>query len=207
MPLSLYSALGKLMKQLNLFDTNASSLKSRLPSLVMDREDLIKWKQRVFKYQETIKDSQPQQQTLFEMPKSSWHTVDDIKPFELPIHNCLFWRMPEPKYQFADESNKGYLYIIIDNTLPILLYCGETKLTANQRWSGVHDCKDYIRNYIQLHRIHNLDVAVVSAFWEHIPPEKKILLKWERELIIKYRSPFNKESWKYWGQPFKKEWK
>ena len=207
MPLSLYSALGKLMKQLNLFDTNASSLKSRLPSLVMDREALIKWKQRVFKYQETIKDSQSQQQTLFEMPKSSWHTVDDIKPFELPIHNCLFWRMPEPKYQFADESNKGYLYFIIDNTLPILLYCGETKLTANQRWSGVHDCKDYIRNYIQLHRIHNLDVAVVSAFWEHIPPEKKILLKWERELIIKYRSPFNKESWKYWGQPFKKEWK
>ena len=207
MPLSLYSALGKLMKQLNLFDTNASSLKSRLPSLVMDREALIKWKQRVFKYQETIKDSQPQQQTLFEMPKSSWHTVNDIKPFELPIHNCLFWRMPEPKYQFADESSKGYLYFIIDNTLPILLYCGETKLTANQRWSGVHDCKDYIRNYIQLHRIHNLDVAVVSAFWEHIPPEKKILLKWERELIIKYRSPFNKESWKYWGQPFKKEWK
>lgn len=207
MPLSLYSALGKLMKQLNLFDTNASSLKSRLPSLVMDREALIKWKQRVFKYQETIKDSQSQQQTLFEMPKSSWHTVDDIKPFELPIHNCLFWRMPEPKYQFADESSKGYLYFIIDNTLPILLYCGETKLTANQRWSGVHDCKDYIRNYIQLHRIHNLDVAVVSAFWEHIPPEKKILLKWERELIIKYRSPFNKESWKYWGQPFKKEWK
>ena len=193
--------------RLNLFDTNASSLKSRLPSLVMDREALIKWKQRVFKYQETIKDSQPQQQTLFEMPKSSWHTVDDIKPFELLIHNCLFWRMPEPKYQFADESNKGYLYFIIDNTLPILLYCGETKLTANQRWSGVHDCKDYIRNYIQLHRIHNLDVAVVSAFWEHIPPEKKILLKWERELIIKYRSPFNKESWKYWGQPFKKEWK
>ena len=207
MPLSLYSALGKLMKQLNLFDTNASSLKSRLPSLVMDREALIKWKQRVFKYQETIKDSQSQQQTLFEMPKSSWHTVDDIKPFELLIHNCLFWRMPEPKYQFADESSKGYLYFIIDNTLPILLYCGETKLTANQRWSGVHDCKDYIRNYIQLHRIHNLDVAVVSAFWEHIPPEKKILLKWERELIIKYRSPFNKESWKYWGQPFKKEWK
>ncbi|EHJ12640.1 hypothetical protein CWATWH0003_2656 [Crocosphaera watsonii WH 0003] len=52
---------------------------------------------------------------------------------------------------------------------------------------------DYIRNYIQLHRIHQLDVAVVSAFWEHIPPEKKVLLEWERELILKYRSPFKKE--------------
>ena len=196
------------MKQLNLFNTNDSSLKSKAPSLLMDREALIKWKQRIFNYQNEVRNSQlPQQQTLFEMPKTSWHTVEDIKPFELTIHNCLFWRMPESKSQFDDTSNKGYLYFIIDNTLPILLYVGETKLTANQRWSGTHDCKYYIRNYIELHRIHKLDVAVNSAFWEHIPPEKKVLLEWERELIIKYRSPFNKESWKYWGQPFQKEWK
>ncbi len=195
------------MKQLDLFNTNDSSLKSKLPSLVMDREALIKWKQRVFKYQNEVRNSQPpKQQTLFEMPKT-WHTVDDINPFELPIHNCLFWRMPEHQSQFEDESNKGYLYFIIDNTLPILLYSGETKRTATQRWKGIHDCKNYIRNYIQLHRIHKLDVAVVSAFWEHIPPDKKVLLEWERELILKYRSPFNKESWKYWGQPFGKEWK
>ncbi len=196
------------MKQLDLFNTNDSSLKSKPPSLVMDREALIKWKQRIFKYQNEVINSQPpQQQTLFEMPKTSWHTVDDIKPFDLTIHNCLFWRMPEPKNQFDDESNKGYLYFIIDNTLPILLYVGETKLTASQRWKGVHDCKDYIRNYVQLHRNHKLDVAVNSAFWEHIPADKKVLLEWERELIIKYRSPFNKENWKYWGQPFQKEWK
>ncbi|MGK7938968.1 MAG: hypothetical protein AB4062_02180 [Crocosphaera sp.] len=48
------------MKQLNLFYPNDSSLKSRQPSLLIDREALIKWKQRVFKYQETIKNSQPQ---------------------------------------------------------------------------------------------------------------------------------------------------
>lgn len=166
------------MKQLNLFDTNSSSLTPRKESLIMDSEALIKWKQRIFKYQNQVINSQPpQQQTLFEMPKNSWHTVEDIKPFELPIHNCLFWRMPEPKYQFDDENNKGCLYFIIDNTLPILLYCGETQKTAAQRWKGVHDCKNYIENYIQLHRIHKLDVAVVSAFWEHIPPDKKVLLE------------------------------
>lgn len=196
------------MKQLNLFDSNDSSFKSKQPSLLMDKKALIKWKQRIFKYQNQVRNSEPlQQQTLFEMPKTSWHTVDDIKPFDLPIHNCLFWRMPEPKYQFTDENNKGYLYFIIDNSLPLLLYSGQTTMTANQRWKGVHDCKDYIRNYIQLHRIHKLDVKVVSAFWEHIPADKKVLLEWERALIIKYRSPFNKESWKYWGQPFQKEWK
>ncbi|CCQ58145.1 MAG: GIY-YIG nuclease family protein [Crocosphaera sp.] len=196
------------MKQLNLFDTNDSSLKSKQPSLIMDREALIKWKQRIFKYQNEVRNSQqPKQQTLFDLPKTSWHTVEDIKPFELPIHNCLFWRMPEPKHEFEDESNKGYLYFIIDNTLPILLYVGETKRTAFQRWKGVHDCKDYIRNYIQLHRIHKLDVAVVSAFWEHIPPDKKVLLEWEQELILKYRSVFNKECYKFWARPFGKEWK
>ena len=115
--------------------------------------------------------------------------------------------MPTPGSQFDDETKKGCLYFIIDNTLPILLYSGQTKMTANQRWKGVHDCKDYIRNYLQLHRIHKVDVEVVFAFWEHIPPEKKVLLEWERELILKYRSPFNKENWKYWGQPFQKEWK
>ncbi len=73
------------MKQLNLFDSNNSSLTPRQKSIIMDREALIKWKQRIFKYQETIKNSQPQQQTLF----------------ELKIHNCLFWRMPEPLCQFS----------------------------------------------------------------------------------------------------------
>ena len=114
------------MKQLNLFDTNSSSLKSRKPSFVMDKEALIKWKQRVFKYQNQVRNSQPpQQQTLFEMPKTSWHSVDDIKPFELKIHSCLFWKLPEPRHQFADETMNGCLYFIIDNTSPIILYVGE----------------------------------------------------------------------------------
>lgn len=61
------------MKQLNLFDTNDSSLKSKQPSLIMDREALIKWKQRIFKYQNEVRNSQqPKQQTLFDLPKTSW---------------------------------------------------------------------------------------------------------------------------------------
>ena len=50
-------------------------------------------------------------------------------------------------------------------------------------------------------------MALVSAFWESIPADKKLLLEWEQKLILRYRSPFNKEAWKYWGQPFGKEWK
>ena len=60
------------MKQLDLFETKSSSLKPRQPSLVMDSEALIKWKQRIFKYQNQVRNSKlPQQQTLLEMPKTS----------------------------------------------------------------------------------------------------------------------------------------
>lgn len=192
------------MKQLNLFDTNDSSLTPRKESITMDKDALIKWKQRIFKYQDQVRNSKPPlQQTLFDLPKTSWHTVDDINPFSLKIHSCLFWRMPEPK-QFEDDTANGCLYFIIDNNLPILLYVGQTKLSVHQRWAGVHDCKDYIANYIELHRIHKVDVAVVSAFWTDIPADKKLLLEWEKDLIFRYRSPFNKEMWNVWGKPFGK---
>ena len=101
-------------------------------------------------------------------------------------------------------ENQGCLYFILDRRWPILLYVGETKLTADQRWQGTHDCKDYILNYIELHRRHELEVEVVSVFWPHLPPDKKILQTWEKQLILKWRSPFNKECWRWWGQPFGK---
>ncbi len=64
----------------------------------MNKDALIKWKQRIFNYQEKVRNTKPpQQQTLFELPKTSWHTVDDINPFDLKIHSSLFWRMPEPR--------------------------------------------------------------------------------------------------------------
>ncbi|NJL84371.1 MAG: hypothetical protein HC890_18220 [Chloroflexaceae bacterium] len=85
-----------------------------------------------------------------------------------------------------------------------MLYVGETKLSATQRWQGVHDCKDYIFHYIELHRRYQLPVTVGAAFWPHLPPRKKLLQQWERALIYRWRSPFNKESWHYWGQPFSK---
>lgn len=112
--------------------------------------------------------------------------------------------MPETK-DLVNEIDTGCIYFIIDNTLPILLYVGETKLTASKRWKGVHYAKNYVLNYIEIHRKYKLDVAVVSAFWHNIPSDKKILLKWEKELITKWRSPFNKYCWQYYGQPFGKD--
>jgi hypothetical protein len=189
-------------KQLKLFDAPSPYRVSRPESLPMSREQLIRWKDSIFAYQQTVKVTPPPQQTtLFELATTTWHQPDEIDPFALPSHSSLFWRqasLAEP----LDSSNQGCLYFILDRSIPLLLYVGETKLTPNQRWQGTHDCKDYILQYIELHRRYQLTVEVVSAFWPHIPPQKKILQQWERHLILKWRSPFNKECWQWWGKPF-----
>ena len=201
------------MKQLSLFDERERLLSPRPETMVLDRDGLIRWKQSIFDYQQQVRNNQqPQQQTLFDLPRQTWHTPDEIDPFSLRFHPADFYRLPEPPEPF-DNPERGCIYFIIDReasrregdrTLPILLYIGETKLTAHQRWSGTHYCKDYLMNYIEMHRRYGLNVAVCSAFWQHIPPDKKVLLAWERELILKWRSPFNKENWDKFGQPFKK---
>jgi hypothetical protein len=192
------------IEQLSLFDDNNRTLFSRRDKLVMDKDALTRWKQRIFEYQNSVRNSKPpQQQTLFDLPKTTWHAPDEIDPFSLKLHPADFYRKPEPPETF-DNPDRGCIYFILDRTLPILLYIGETKLTAHQRWSGVHYCKDYVMSYIEMHRRYKLDVAVCSAFWQHVPPDKKVLLAWERELILKWRSPFNRENWNQFGQPFGK---
>ncbi len=103
-----------------------------------------------------------------------------------------------------EQGDRVCIYFIIDNTLPLLLYVGETKQTAKQRWNGVHDAKDYVTNYIELHRKYKLEVRVCSAFWYDTPSDRKSRLKLESELINRWQSPFNKENWQRWGQPFGK---
>ncbi len=191
-------------KQLSLFDSSGSYYAPRTEKLILNKIALINWKERIFNYQQQVKIIEtPQQQTLFDLPQNTWHSPDEINPFSLPLHSSLFWRQAESS-NFLETNEQGCLYFIIDNTLPLLLYVGETKLTANKRWQGTHDCKAYILQYIELHRRYELEVKVSSAFWQLIP-SKKVLQQWERELILKWRSPFNKECWQWWGQPFSKD--
>ncbi len=170
----------------------------------MDKDALVRWKSRIFEHQHSVRQQKlPEQPTLFELPKTTWHTSDEIDPFALRLHPADFWRKPEPPEPF-DDPDRGCIYFIIDNALPLLLYVGETKLTASQRWLGVHDCKDYIMSYVELHHRYRLERAVCSAFWHGVPPDKRVLRQWERELILKWRPAFNKEMWQKFGKPFGK---
>lgn len=187
-------------QQPELFSTQtfSHSLGQRQEQLVMSRQQLIQWKHRIYKHQNKVRQTPPQQATLFDAPSQS--TADEINPFNLKLHNSEFYRMP-------DQGDECCLYFILDMALPLLLYVGETKQTARERWgnSGTnHDCERYISNYISLHRQYDLEVQVCAAFWYDTPEDTRSRQKIESELIYKWRSPFNKQCWRWWGQPFQK---
>ncbi|NET44767.1 hypothetical protein [Okeania sp. SIO2B3] len=190
------------MKQLNLFNYSSDSI-NKQPTLEMSKDNLKNWKNQIFKHQQQViteQSSQVQQLSLFEVDISSNRfDADKINPFSLKLYNCEFY---DQKPQQHDDSN--CIYFIIDNNLPLLLYIGESQHSPRKRWKGVHDCKNYIFNYIELHRKYQMQVAVVSAFYFDVPVERKLRQQLESKLIEKWRSPFNRESWKFWGQPFGK---
>ncbi|MBE9224042.1 GIY-YIG nuclease family protein [Phormidium sp. LEGE 05292] len=182
-------------QQLNLFPDFYDKT-SKPEQLVMDSEALQKWKNQIFRYQQKQRESQaPQQGTLFDLAPNHCDS-DAIDPFILKLQPSQFYRMPE-------QGDSICVYLVIDNALPILLYVGETKRTPKQRWIS-HDCQEYIINYIEMHRRYELPVEVATAFWWDTPPDRKARQKLERELILKWRSPFNKENWELWCQPFGK---
>lgn len=164
--------------------------------LEMDSDGIQAWKAAIAQYQRQVKISQaPAQGTLFDLAPT---TVDAacIDPFSLKLHNFHFFEWPADRY-----PSTPCIYFAIDIKLPLILYIGET-CKANQRWKGVHDCKRYVLNYQNLHRKYQLPTAVNTAFWWETPGETKQRLHLEAELIARWRSPFNKENWRFWGTPF-----
>ena len=172
-------------EQLELFKIR-SAYRVEQPKELMSKDALLKWKSGVFKHQQrTLNTAPPEQTSLFDPPKSHCD-ADSINPFALKLHNAQFYKLKAKKYQ-----EKVCIYFIIDNALPLLLYVGETMQTARQRWNGVHDCKDYVMNYVELHRKYKLEVKMCSAFWYDTPENRKGRLKLESALIKRWESPLD----------------
>jgi len=182
------------VQQLELFPEFQPSF-AKSPQLTMSSQALQSWKQRILEHQQSESVPRAQQGTLFELAPNPCD-LDNIDPYALELHNLSFCDLP-------DLGDRTCLYFVIDRTHPLLLYIGETHRTPKQRWMS-HDCHRYIENYIELHRRYSLDVAVGIAFWYGVPVNRKQRLQLESELIYKWRSPFNKECWQWWGQPFGK---
>ena len=161
----------------------------------MDAQALARWKSQIYDYQQRVRESQPAQQTtLFEVV-STHCDPDRIHPLSLHLRPMSFYRLP------ADSPGEACIYFVIDSAAQLLLYVGET-CRSNKRWKGTHDCKRYIEKYQDLHYQHKLSCAVNMAFWWDAPVDTRPRQQLELALIQKWRSPFNKENWERWGQPF-----
>ncbi|MBE9212313.1 GIY-YIG nuclease family protein [Plectonema cf. radiosum LEGE 06105] len=167
----------------------------RRDELVMNAEELQRWKTQILDYQMRSRTTPaPTQTTLIELAIDHCDP-DKIDPLQLQMQSMAFYRIP------ADYPGEACLYFVIDSAANLILYVGET-LRSNKRWKGVHDCKDYIASYQDLHYRYKLKTAVNIAFWWDTPTDTKKRLSLEQALIQKWRSPFNKEMWRVWGQPF-----
>nr|NCR42761.1 hypothetical protein [Microcystis aeruginosa W13-11] len=115
---------------LNLFVAGRDDRRKRATQ--MSKDFLRAWKARIADYQQQVREGKTaiEQPTLFDLPKTTWHTADEIDPFSLPRHPSDLYRRPD----IEDDSNQGCLYFQIDHASNIVLYVGETKLSARQRW-------------------------------------------------------------------------
>ena len=104
-----------------------------------------------------------------------------------------FYRIP------ADYPGEACLYFVVDSAAELILYVGET-LRSNKRWNQKHDCKDYIDSYQDSHYRYKLKTAVNIVFGGiYTPQRRENRQQLEQALIQKWRSPFNKEMWRVWG--------
>lgn len=185
------------------------------PQLAIGASELQAWKQRIISFQSPLQtEPAPQQGSFFNLSALSHPAETDpieaspietdpvnaLNPFTLRRQNTEFWR-----WQF-DDVGVAAMYFVIDYTTksqrsPLLLYIGET-VKSNQRWKGTHDCKRYLLNYRQAHYDHGLESELGIAFWPHAPIERQPRQKLESGLIERWRSPFNKQNWRFWNTPF-----
>ena len=172
------------------------------PRLTPCASEIQAWKQRIVLFQARLQSAYlPAQGSLFGAEDTdNSDPLNLIEPFNLRRQNAEFWRG-----QF-DGVGIPAMYFVIDYAATeqdsyLLLYIGET-VKSNQRWKGVHDCKRYLTNYQQAHRDASLKSEIGIAFWREAPAERQARQKLESRLIYKWRSPFNKENWRYWNTPF-----
>jgi hypothetical protein len=185
-------------EQISLFkaqDLAGSYGTNRREKLTIAPAALQDWKQTVLRFQQAVVVTPAAAQTDLFTTTPIVTTADHLVPLDLPQQNTQFWRWK------AEDAGVSALYFVIDYEINLLLYVGET-VKSNQRWKGEHDCKRYLLNYQQAHYQFDLSTTLGIAFWHEAPHDRRDRQKQESALIYKWRSPFNKENWAFWGTPF-----
>ncbi len=168
--------------------------------LDLSKELLESWQKRLHAHQSKLFKSPRgdlKQGSLFETDELK--SLDTLRPLKLTPLPISFWRWPS-----APHSGPA-IYLVMDlpegfNT-PILLYVGETT-SADRRWKGEHDCKEYLASYSHALAQVGLKSHLSIRFWIDVPESTKERRKMEKKLILLWLPPFNKETRAHWSTPF-----
>ena len=187
-------------KQFELFSSSVDTSNNATFSnfLKVKRETLIIWRNRIYDHQSKIvEDNQNNifQQSL--LPENDNIDHKKIYPFSLQSLSLNFWRTN----QSVHDGPAMYFVIDTMGSSQIILYIGETN-SANKRWKGEHDCKNYLSNYKEALAYNNLTSQLDIRFFLDVPREAKLRRRLEQKLIYLWIPPFNKETRERWSTTF-----
>ena len=187
-------------RQFELFGSNINTSINfqNTNNLKIKCETLTEWRNKIYKHQLKIsKDihNKTLHQTCLPINKNSHERK--IDPFSLQPLSLNFWRTNQHIH------NGPAIYFVIDKMVSskIILYIGETN-SANKRWKGDHDCKNYLTNYKEALSHNNLSSHQDIRFFLDVPKEVKLRRKLEQQLIYLWLPPFNKETRDRWTTTF-----
>ena len=192
----------KLQRQYDLFKNNdINFLETQDFQNINIKEKVIKeWQNKIIHHQSSfLKDdyTKTYQTSLFE--SNSEELNETFNPINLTPLPLSFWKWPKSIHQGPA------VYFVMDQIINtdenIVLYIGET-ISAEQRWKGEHDCKNYLSSYSDTLQKANIRTKLNIRFCLDVPINTKERRKLEQKLIQTWLPPFNKETRKIWATPF-----
>ena len=192
----------KLERQYNLFNNNDLdfSEKNLLQDVFIQKEIIKEWQEKVINHQSPFFKSNYKdvtQPSLFESISDELN--ETFNPIQLTPLPLSFWRWPKAMHQGPA------VYFVMDKIINseenIILYIGET-ISAEKRWKGEHDCKNYLSSYSDTLQKANMTPKLNIRFWLDVPIKTKERRKLEQKLIQTWLPPFNKETRGIWATPF-----
>ena len=171
-----------------------------LQDILIEKKIIKDWQEKIINHQSPIFKSNYKdvtQASLFESISDELNKT--FNPMQLTPLPLSFWKWPK-------TMHKGpAIYFVMDKVINseenIILYIGET-ISAEKRWKGEHDCKNYLSSYSDTLQKANITTNLNIRFWLDVPINTKERRKLEQNLIQTWLPPFNKETRKIWATPF-----
>ena len=192
----------KLNRQYDLFKTNAVNISeiNIIDDMFINKKTIKSWQEKIINHQSPIFKYGYKDMTQTSLFESSAEELNvPLNPMNLTPLPLNFWRWPVAMH----EGPAIYFVMdkIIDFDKNIILYIGET-ISADKRWKGEHDCKNYLSNYSDSLQKVKITTSLNIRFWLDVPVKTKERRKLEQKLIQIWLPPFNKETREIWATPF-----